>query len=635
MKRRVNFVAWWMLGLAGTATGDEFFLEIPGAPEQRSSAVISGRSLSIVDATGSRTDYLRRQELDEPASGFAGYFSAAARQAIRFPARGSGAMQIGSERGGVWTWRTSQMRVVPARERPVDRTPLDPAVRLRVPLEEPRTAAATYATSARQVALLGTRDDAFAAYVDDAGKLQLLIGRGDRWQSQPIESTESFVPGAGLVLLPGRDGELPTIATVTRRGTLAEVRTRSVRILSPPDLRFSPDTQLAVLGDAVLGSGRSIVAVDERGRLWELDGREPRAIERRAGLLAPGTALATLDHDGPAVFAVARSGDLVEYRASRDGVWAAPEWVDDGYLSGGGVAAAGQGGETFVTSIDANGRLRLLRRVGRSWEPENVPFGRVRFPAGAPVALTAGRHGLSLSAVTTDGRWGHWRQRGSWIPSQIADGFPAGGPIAWQPAGDFGVALDRTGRLVAARYVGDRWQCRLCSPGLALALAPQLAERSIVPNPPLEPVRIHLQNRHTEPLVVRVVDVRQGERPTELKIAPGQSAEFQAERDAGATLQEVYLVPNAFGEYVQEMRRWPLPPQSLYQVVVYADRVTSVYFDRTKNRSAVPDSTNRSLTSLGVFALPPGPRLREGSTVDVYDEAVARRNPGAAAAFGP
>ena len=90
----------------------------------------------------------------------------------------------------------------------------------------------------------------------------------------------------------------------------------------------------------------------------------------------------------------------------------------------------------------------------------------------------------------------------------------------------------------------------------------------------------------------------------------------------------------ATGELAEEVVRYPLPPRLLYQAVVYTNRVTSVYFDRTKNKGPIPDKETKSLVSLGVFPLPPGDQLRDGDRLDVHAEAVNRRNPGAAALFG-
>jgi hypothetical protein len=166
------------------------------------------------------------------------------------------------------------------------------------------------------------------------------------------------------------------------------------------------------------------------------------------------------------------------------------------------------------------------------------------------------------------------------------------------------------------------------------AFAPQLVSRSVVPNPALTPANIELVNSHSEPLVLKIADRRSPGRPKELTVAPGKSEEVRIDRDAGAVLKEVYLVPGPLGTLVEQVHQYPLPPKIYYDIVVYENRVTSVFFDRTKNRTSKPDSVQRSLVSLGVFPLPPGELMREGERVDAYQEAKHQENPGAAAWFG-
>jgi len=166
------------------------------------------------------------------------------------------------------------------------------------------------------------------------------------------------------------------------------------------------------------------------------------------------------------------------------------------------------------------------------------------------------------------------------------------------------------------------------------AFAPQLVSRSVVPNPALTPANIELVNSHSDPVVLKIADRRSPGKPKELPIAPGESGKFRIDRDAGAVLKEVYLVPGPLGTLVEQVHQYPLPPKIYYDVVVYDNRVTSVFFDRTKNRTSKPDSVQRSLVSLGAFSLPPGELLREGDRVDAYQEAKHQDNPGAAASFG-
>lgn len=152
-------------------------------------------------------------------------------------------------------------------------------------------------------------------------------------------------------------------------------------------------------------------------------------------------------------------------------------------------------------------------------------------------------------------------------------------------------------------------------------------------NPPLEPVTIKIRNTHTTELVVLLVDRRRpDERPIELRIPPGKSKKQEIDRDAGGA--DVRLLVSPTGETLQELERQPIDPETLYDVVVYENAVLWTYIDHRKLPEKFrPPSTISSPRSLGVFALPEGDRLEEGSSIDAYEDAVYRKNPGAAAQF--
>jgi hypothetical protein len=273
----------------------------------------------------------------------------------------------------------------------------------------------------------------------------------------------------------------------------------------------------------------------------------------------------------------------------------------------------------------------VLRGSGFDWSEQTV--GDVHLSPGSPVSLIGTPEGVSLSAVRADGQWYQWHPaHGGWTGRTIASGFSPGTQVVMHPHGPRAFAVDRTGRLVAGWWRDQRWQSSLLSP--EYGLSPLLERRAVVPNPQLEPVDAVFENRHSEELVVRIFDVRQPDRPIELRIPPGDALRQRLERDAGATLEEVYLAAAPGGQLVEEVSRYPLPPQQLYNVVVYANRVTSVYFDSTKPGGAdTPEAITRSLVSLGVFPIPAGELLSVGARFDVYQEALRHRNPGAAARF--
>jgi hypothetical protein len=88
------------------------------------------------------------------------------------------------------------------------------------------------------------------------------------------------------------------------------------------------------------------------------------------------------------------------------------------------------------------------------------------------------------------------------------------------------------------------------------------------------------------------------------------------------------------GGWIEQVQTFPVPPQPRFTVVAWANRVTYSYVDR-KGVSVLPDFDLKTHVSLGVFPLPPGEYLRDGETVDVFQEALYQGNPGAAAGFGP
>ena len=154
-----------------------------------------------------------------------------------------------------------------------------------------------------------------------------------------------------------------------------------------------------------------------------------------------------------------------------------------------------------------------------------------------------------------------------------------------------------------------------------------------IDNPPIEAANIEFENTHSEELVVQLIDKRHpDERPIELTIPPGQSTQLSVDRDAGAEEVRLLLDPYS-GETIQELSRRKLPPKPLYDVVVHENKVTYRVIQKTLRGRKTPAVTHSSLRSIGVFALPGGERISDGSVVDVYRDATHKQNPGAAARF--
>ena len=609
--------------IAATGADQRFVMQVPGQTALRSDAIIDAQGLAITDSGGNRFRYVRRPQLDSVDGRFLGYHCVAADRYLRWPLAGSGAMYLGQSRGGRVVWRQSQMQV-----QPMGGGGMVPGL--------PNAVAVAPATVSHVALMVVPNEPPVAAHIDGNGELQLYRNRTDRWERMPISLQGKLTPGAPLVLRTSPGAGIPHVYTADANGGLLEiVDGQRVRSIGDPGLpRLAGAAFLAGAPDP---RDHRVYVVDAQGRIWDLGLRNGayRLVEPRQGLFASGIPLTVMSAADDELYLVDQSGNLLRYAGSVGGNWSRPENVAGGFRSGSYVTALhtpvpGGSPTTFVSAVDARGQFRLLTSQTRGWFDETVPG--VALAVGSPVAA-AYDGGLSLSAIRGDGGWRQWHRRGGrWQEFVIADGFPVGAPILYDSFGPRAFAVDRRGRLNAARYMGGQWRCALCMPGFAFA--PQLVSRSVVAKPPLAPANIELVNSHKDELVLKVADRRSPGRPKEVTIVPGQSTNFRIDRDAGAVLEEVYLAPGPLGTPVEQVHQYPLPPQSYYDIVVYTNRVTSVYFDRTKNRTSKPDSIQRSLVSLGVFPVPPGDLLREGDRVDAYQEAKYQENPGAAAHFG-
>lgn len=615
------FVALFPFALFGA--DQSFVLQVPGQPTLRSDARIDAQGLTIIDGSGNRFAYVRRPQLDSVDGRFLGYHCAAADRYVRWPVAGSGAMYLGESRGGRVTWRQSQMQV-------------QPMGGIGNVVVNPGAGAAAPATMSHVALLDIPNEPPVAAHIDGNGDLQMYSYLKDRWERMPANVQRGLVPGASLVLRSSPRARFPHVYSVDARGDLLEIADgQHLRTINDPGLPRL--TGAAFLAGAPDPREYRAYVVDAQGRIWDLGLRNGvhRLVQPRQSLSASGIPLTAVSAAGDELYLIGPSGTLHRYARSAGGNWSGPEAVARGFRSGSYVAAIhtpvpGGSPTTFVSAVDSRGRLRVLTSRARGWLDEDVRG--VVLPVGSPVGV-AYDGGLSLSAIHSDGRWRQWQRSGGlWQDYVIADGFLEGAPILYDSYGPRAFAIDRRGRLNAARYAGGRWRCALCMPGFAFA--PQLVSRSVIPNPALTPANIELVNSHSDPLVLKIADRRSPRKPTELNIGPGESGKIRIDRDAGAVLKEVYLVPGPLGTLVEQVHQYPLPPKSYYDVVVYDNRVTSVFFDRTKNRTSKPDSVQRSLVSLGVFPLPPGELLREGDRVDAYQEAKHQDNPGAAAVLG-
>lgn len=629
-----------IVGWSPELAADQFRLEIPGDAGIQSTAVLKDGRLTIV-TNGRGHVYEARPRYDSPEGDYRAYYSNEARQFVRWPVSGRGSMYIGQGSGEKIAWRRSLMQIVPIRDpvfrpkSPFANRPPQTAFRPEMPERDfrpdPRRPVERPAVETPHLAAVSDgRGNLTAALVDNRGNLQFYEGQQGRWRHRPHRVQTRLVPQAPLVLAGGRGPALPTVYTVGWDGSFVAVRDGQVIKLSggraAPD--FPAGTHLARIQR---GRETILFGVDRLGRVWEFDPGRSRfePVESREGYFEPGSPITALRASEDRVYLIDLRGNLVEYHLRVDG-WSRPTLVADGFPPSSPVAAAflrvDDAPGAYLAAVDARGRLRVLHESREGWKTEVVDLARLAPLASLALADIRGR--LSVSGVDTGGRWMQWRWHdGHWHERTIAEGFPAGSPVVMFSEPAVAIAVDHSQRLIPAQLLDGRWQCSICTP--AVELAPRLVSRRVIPNPPLEPVTVNLVNSHDEPLIVQLYRLTDAGSPSELKIEPGGSEPVRIERDSGATLEEVYLQYDQHGQSRERVQRLPIAPRSLYTVVVNIERVTSVYFDRTRNKTSVPDKVSTSPVSLGTFRLPAGDALKQGDQLDVARQAAARRNPGA------
>lgn len=654
---RTLFAFAILFGATAVASAQErFALEVRGEPKLSSNAVLERGRLTVVDPQGQTFVYTRDRKLDSRDGDYLGFYSEKARQALRFPADGSGAMEVGDATGT--RWRTSRQTVRPVGRRPANR-PVERETR-RIPLDprptdrdrlDPRGRSDQQADALRVQrpfdlavmpsvgeGLAGAQTGAqMAAQIDRSGRLRFFDRRGDQWRPRDVQNVSGLVPGASIALSRDARGRDATAWTVDDRGRLLGIGSDG-RARSPVrDFEFSPGADLAIASDA---RGQQAFAVDRSGRIVQLDLGNGRGavIDDGRDRYAAGSPL-SIANDGRDLFLIDRSGALVNY-SNAGGRWAGPHMLDEGFLPGSAVNArvisgVGGDGQLYVAAVDGRGRLRLFRNTRSGWRAEHVQ--QARLTPGARVALAYGPRGLQVTAVDPRGVWREWiaGPGGVWSPREIAAGFTAGAPVYIDPAGSQAFAVDALGRLVTSDYTPGGWDSSLLLPDYSIA--PRLVSRRIIDDPRGRSKRVLLENPSSEELRVQIYDRQNPVGPTEFTIPPRDTVEHTIQPSGGGVLEEIYAVPDAFGRLVERAERYTLPPAPPETVVVYSNRTTYRYIDRRPNKpaGALPSFDRQSLVSLGVFDLPPAELIEDGARFDVYREAVLRRNPGAAIQFEP
>lgn len=601
------------------AEADEFQLVVSGEPTLTSTAVTDGDRLVITDSSRRTFTYRRAPELDSSDGKYLGYSSAEAMQTLRWPVRNSGAMLIGSATGTPWRESQQQVRQIAAAGG------VSPA-----PVRGPGGAA-----------WISTGPAAYAAaYVDPQGLVQAYRGMGDEWQRFTVGPASPFVPAGGLAWSPIAASADLHLYSIDPRGLLVRLTTDGQLISLLPDFEFVPGGRL---GRRRTVAGEELFAVDRRGRLVRYSIRAGRAdfLESREGGLPPGAPVSAASWKSPGsttadVFVVDRRGSLVGYPSMVAG--SPPEVLATGFTPGTFVAVndtAGMGGVgRRIAAVDWSGRVLEFSSTSFGWTASTL-LPDLLSP-GTALSFSSGPAGMLVSAIDPSGSWRIWTNGGAaWESAIVAPGFFPGSPAALDPASMTGFAVDALGHLVVARLIDGTWVTNLLWG--AIDHSPRLVSRRIIPNGPLGLVSILLTNPSDEELVIQIVDELSPQAPQEHRIAARSGLKLPIERNPGAVLEEVYLVPGPAGALIEEVHQSSIPPQQRYEIVAWANRVTYSYIDRrkTKPAGALPSFDLKTHVSLGVVPLPPGELLQEGQTIDVREELEVLRNPGAAAWYAP
>ncbi len=615
---------------------DQFDLVAVGQPEMASRAEFDGDRLFITDAMGQSFAYERQSQFDTQDGTLLGFYCAEARQMLRFPAAGRGVMWIGDPQG--LEWRRSQQRVVPVgRGLPQGNPGPGPGPGPGLGIDqghghdEHHHRGPQWGPSA---AMIGP-DQYWLAQINNVGGLVVHDGYGDNWRRLPDLTPSGLVPDGHVAIVRDPSGQGYRLLTIDPNGRLIDAR--DPRIILAPDVVLAPGGCLAVTEDH---DPRAVYTVDAFGQLIQIDliNGQTYALDVAGVRWLPGQPLVAVSsgqrqrQPEAVVFLVDRGGRLVSltYDAGRTTAAA----IADGFVPSGQLAATLSGDPTaslFVCAVDVFGELRLYSPDGAGWQQVTGPDAR--FLPGSHVGLAYGPVLPEISVVGSNGDLIVWEaNRNGWTYAVVAGGFNPGAPVMLPRGHDHVFALDHQGQIAVGQYAQGEWGCYLCR--AEWDFTPRLQSRQIVPYAPLPPATVILENTSYEPLIVQIVDNQSPQRPLEIEILPGESAIQVFERDAGAMLEEVYLVPGPVpGMWTESVQQIPLPPQPRYMLVVWAERVTYQYVDERPGRQpgALPNFDLSTNVSLGVISLPPGELLRDGDRIDVLTEAAYSQAPGAAA----
>ncbi|RMF37823.1 MAG: hypothetical protein D6753_16870 [Planctomycetota bacterium] len=163
----------------------------------------------------------------------------------------------------------------------------------------------------------------------------------------------------------------------------------------------------------------------------------------------------------------------------------------------------------------------------------------------------------------------------------------------------------------------------------------RIVSTRLIPNPPAPPVTLELFNGNQNELWVLISDSRQPSHIDTVAIAPGDSIQRVVQRDPGATLVEEVELRTAFGTWQRQRLEMQIPSALVLDLSVYEKFLQSVAIDATGKSPNRIEDVNYVPKSVGRFSLLIDDSVPETVRVDVYERAVAAKNPGAVLKMDP